>query len=171
MLFPRSGASQSCKTLYFWYRFWTRRLTLKITPTQLEKRCPSARQAMLFPRSGASLLGRLLGKGAPKLQNPLFFIGSGRDVWHWRSPQCRSRNGVLQLARPCRFPVPEPAFLGRLLGKGAPKLQNHLFFIGSGRDVWHWRSPQRRSKNGVLQLARPCCFPVPEPAFFGKAFG
>ena len=45
-------------------------------------------------------------------------------------------------------------------------LQNLLFFFkGSGRDVWHWRSYQRRSKNGVLELARPCCFPVSEGGF------
>ena len=161
-------------------------------------------------------------KWAPKLQKHLFFIGSGRDVWHWRSPQRRSKNGVLELARPCCFPVPEPAFLGTLLGpksrciskpiRGAkwapklqkhlffigsgrdvwhwrsphvlelarpcwfevrnePQLQKHLFFIGSGRDVWHWRSPQRMSKNGVLELARPRCFPVPEPAFLGTLLG
>ena len=46
-----------------------------------------------------------------------------------------------------------------------------LFFIGSGRNVWHWRSPQHRSKNGVLELARPCCFPVPEAAFLGRLLG
>ena len=42
---------------------------------------------------------------------------------------------------------------------------NRLFFSGSGRNVWHWRSLQRRSKNGLLQLARPCCFAVLEAAF------
>ena len=45
------------------------------------------------------------------------------------------------------------------------------FFIGSGRDVWHWRSPQHRSKNGVLELARPCCFAVLKPAFLGSLYG
>ena len=39
---------------------------------------------------------------------------------------------------------------------------------GSGRNVWHWRSPQRWSKNGVLELARPCCFAVLKPAFLGQ---
>ena len=72
---------QSCKILFF-YRFWTQRLTLKIIPTQVEKRCPWARQAMLFPRSGASLFGKAFGSEvvvlpgganwAPKLYNPLF---------------------------------------------------------------------------------------------------
>ena len=50
----------SCK-IFFFYRFWTQRLTLKIIPTQVEKRCPWARQAMLFPRSGASLFGKAFG--------------------------------------------------------------------------------------------------------------
>ena len=137
-------ASQSCKTSFF-YRFWTRRLTLKITPTQVEKRCPWARQAMLFPCSGGSLFGKAFGSEvvvlpvvtpkrngrckrciskaiggancAPQLQKPPFFLGSGRDVWHWRSLQRRSKNGVIELARPCCFPVPEAAFLGRLLGQ------------------------------------------------------
>ena len=90
----------SCKILFF-YRFWTRRLTLKITPTQVEKRCHWARQAMLFPCSGGSLFGKAFGSEvvvlpvvipkrnrrcqrcsskaigganwAPQLQNPLFF--------------------------------------------------------------------------------------------------
>ena len=41
---------------------------------------------------------------------------------------------------------------------------NRLFFSGSGRNVWHWRSPQYRSKNELLELARPCCFAVLEAA-------
>ena len=44
-------------------------------------------------------------------------------------------------------------------------------FRGCGRNVWHWRSPQRRSKNGVLELARPCCFAVLKPAFLGRLLG
>ena len=40
---------------------------------------------------------------------------------------------------------------------------------------WMWRLTlkitQRRSKNGVLELARPCCFPVPEAAFLGRLLG
>ena len=43
------------------YRFWTRRLTLKITPTQVKKRCPCARQAMLFPRFGGRVFGKPFG--------------------------------------------------------------------------------------------------------------
>ena len=93
----------SCKTLFF-YRFWTQRLTLKITPTQVQKRSPWARQAMLFPRFAARLLGSFFGA------KPSFFIGSGRNVWHWRSPQRRSKNGLLGLARPCCFPVSRPGF-------------------------------------------------------------
>ena len=42
---------------------------------------------------------------------------------------------------------------------------NRLFFSGSGRNVWHWRSPQHRSKNELLELARPCCFAVLKAAF------
>ena len=298
----------SCKILFF-YRFWTQRLTLKIIPTQVEKRCPWARQAMLFPCSGASLFGKAFGSEvavlpvvtpkrngrcqrciskaigganwAPAAKSS-FFIGSGCNVWHWRAFQRRSKNGVLELARPCYFPVPGRAFLGRLLGQKswfcpswrpnategangafrrqlevqiephsckifffyrfwtqrltlkiiptqvekrcpwarqamlfpcsgaslfwqafgsevvvlpvvtpkrngrcqrciskaigganwAPQLQNPLFlYIGSGRNVWHWRSFQRRSKNGVLELARPCCFPVPGRAFLGRLLG
>ena len=87
-------------------------------------------------------------------------------------------------------PVPPVNVLFRRFGKsrciskpiGGAKLQNRLFlwgptaakssfFIGSGRDVWHWRSLQRRSKNGVIELARPCCFPVPEAAFLGRLLG
>ena len=106
---------------FFFFRFWTRRLTLKITPTQVETRCHWARQAMLFPCSGGSLFGKAFGSEvvvlpvvipkrnrrcqrciskaiggancAPKLQKPPFFLGSGRDVWQWRSPQSRSKNG------------------------------------------------------------------------------
>ena len=91
--------SQSCNNLYF-YRFWTQRLTRKMTQTQVKKRCPWALQAMLFPCFGARVLGSMLGvkswvvawpgitpkhnwrciskpiRGAncvPKLQKPLFF--------------------------------------------------------------------------------------------------
>ena len=55
--------------------------------------------------------------GSGRSVEPSFFIDSGRNVWHWRSPQHRSKNGVIELARPCCFPVPEAAFLGRLLGQ------------------------------------------------------
>ena len=255
---------------------------------QVKKRASWVRQAMLLRCFEGCVLGSLV-----------FFIGSGRSVWHWRSPQHRSKNGVIELARPCCFPVPEAAFLchwarqtmlfpcsgGSLFGKAfgsevvvlpvvipkrnrrckrciskpnrganwAPKLQNLLFlkildatfdiedhsnagrktvslsspghavslfrrqpfwegfwvrsrgfagrdtqtqpkvptvyfegnwrcklrpkaaklsfFIDSGRNVWHWRSPQHRSKNGVIELARPCCFPVPEAAFLGRLLG
>ena len=100
---------------------------------------------MLFPCSGGSLFGKAFGSEvvvlpvvtpkrnrrcqrciskaiggancAPQLQKPPFFKDSGRDVWHWRSLQRRSKNGVIELARPCCFPVPEAAFLGRLLGQ------------------------------------------------------
>ena len=92
-----------CKTLFF-YRFWTQHLTLKVTPTQVQKRSPWARQAMLFPRFAARLLGSFFGA------KPSFFRGSGRNVWHWRSPQRRSKNGLLGLARPCCFPVSRPGF-------------------------------------------------------------
>ena len=53
----------------------------------------------------------------------------------------------------------------------SPKAAKSSFFIGSGRNVWHWKSFQRRSKNGVLELARPCCFPVPGRAFLGRLLG
>ena len=137
--------------------------------------------------------------GSGRSVAPSFFIDSGRNVWHWRSPQHRSKNGVIELARPCCFPVPEAAFLGRLLGQKswfcrlwypnategangvfrrqlevqiAPQsCKTFFFFIDSGRNVWHWRSPQHRSKNGVIELARPCCFPVPEAAFLGRLLG
>ena len=81
---------------------------------------------------------------------------------------------------------PTPAYQGeraqRRLAKANKKLQN--FFLnrfwmqrltlkitptqvkGLGRNVWHWRPPQRRSKNGRLGLARPCCFPVSRPGFW-----
>ena len=100
--------------------------------------------------------------------NRLFFSGSGRNVWHWRSLQRRSKNGLLQLARPCCFAVLEAAF-GALSFLSVPAAAfdiedhlstglrskscsgtNRLFFSGSGRSVWHWRSPQHRSKNGVI---------------------
>ena len=172
----------------------------------------------------------------------LFFRGSGRNVWHWRLPQRRSKNGLLGLARPCCFPVSQPGFweafsvlspgfagcdaqtrpnatqgasrsqcevqtealscktlffyrfwtqrltlkitptqVQKTISLGSPghavslfrgpasgKLFRckTLFFRGSGRNVWHWRSPQRRSKNGLLGLARPCCFPVSQPGFW-----
>ena len=60
-----------------------------------------------------------------------------RNVWHWRSSSTGQKTG---------FWVRQA--------------------IGSGRNVWHWRSPQHRSKNGLLELARPCCFAVLEPAFW-----
>ena len=293
---------------FFFFRFWTRRLTLKITPAQVEKRCHWARQAMLFPCSGGSLFGKAFGsevvvlpvvipkrnrrckrwiskpnrgaQWAPKLQNllflkildatcdiedhsnagrktvslsspghavslfrrqpfwegfwvrsrgfagrdtqtqpkvptvyfegnwrcklrpkaakPPFFIDSGRDVWHWRSLQRRSKNGVLELARPCCFPVPEAAFLGRLLGQKswfcpswrpnategangvfrrqleaqiAPQSCKTSFFFRFWTRRLTLKITQRRSKNGVLELARPCCFPVPEAAFLGRLLG
>ena len=53
-------APQSCKTFFF-YRFRPQRLTLKITPAQVEKRCHWARQTMLFPCSGGSLFGKAFG--------------------------------------------------------------------------------------------------------------
>ena len=274
---PLGGANWApqLQKILFFYRFWTRRLTLKITPTQVEKWCHWARQAMLFPCSGGSLFGKAFGSEVVVLQvvtpkrnwrckrwiskpNPHFlwvldatfdcedhpntgqktvslsspghavslfrrqpfregfwvrsrgfagrdaqtqlkvqtvdleakspfFIGSGRNVWHWRSPQHRSKNGVLELARPCCFAVLKPAFLGRLLGQtscfcrswrpnaieganGGSRSQIPIF-LGSGRNVWHWRSPQHRSKNGVLELARPCCFAVLKPAFLGRLLG
>ena len=43
------------------YRFRPQRLTLKITPAQVEKRCHWARQTMLFPCSGGSLFGKAFG--------------------------------------------------------------------------------------------------------------
>ena len=54
-----NGGSRSQIPIF--YRFWTQRLTLKITPTQVKKRCPWARQAMLFPCSGGSLFGKAFG--------------------------------------------------------------------------------------------------------------
>ena len=158
----------------------------------------------------------------------LFFIGSGRNVWHWRPPQRRSTNGLLGLARPCCFPVSRPGFwkafsvlslgfagcdaqtcpnatqdasrsqcevqieatarcklkpsaakhsfflvLERTFDTEAtarcklkPSAAKPSFFIGSGRNVWHWRPPQRRSKHCLLGLARPCRFPVSRPGFW-----
>ena len=130
--------------------------------------------------------------------NRLFFSGSGRNVWHWRSPQHRSKNGVIELARPCCFPVPEAAFLGRLLGQKswfcrswypnategangvfrrqlevqiAPQSCKTSFFYRFWTRRLTLKITQRRSKNGVLELARPCCFPVPEAAFLGRLLG
>ena len=143
---PIGGANWApqLQKIIFFYRFWTRRLTLKITPTQVEKRCPWARQAMLFPCSGGSLFGKAFGSEVVVL--PVV------------TPK---RNGRCQRC------------ISKAIGGAncAPKLQNLLFFIDSGRNVWHWRSLQRRSKNGVLELARPCCFPVPEAAFLGRLLG
>ena len=48
----------------------------------------------------------------------------------------------------------------------SPEAAKIVFFIGSGRSVWHWRSPQHRSKNELLELARPCCFAVLKAAFW-----
>ena len=129
-----------------------------------------------------------------QLQNLLFFLGFGRNVWHRRSPQRRSKNGLLKLARPCCFPVSRPGFWEAFsvlspgvtgydphtrinASQGASRSQcevqieafsykTFFFFLGFGRNVWHWRSPQRRSKNGLLKLARPCCFPVSRPGFW-----
>ena len=128
-----------------------------------------------------------------QLQNLLFFLGFGRNVWHWRSPQRRSKNGFLKLARPCCFPVSRPGFWEAfsVLSPGVAGCVSHTrvnaipgasrgqcevqieafsyktsFFLGFGRNVWHRRSPQRRSKNGLLKLARPCCFPVSRPGFW-----
>ena len=106
---------QSCIILFF-YRFWTQRLTLKIIPTQVEKRCPWARQAMLFPCSGGSLFGKAFGSEVAVL--PV--------VIPKRNRRCKRR-----ISKPNRG------------AQWAPKLQNLLFFIGFRRNVWQWRSPQR----------------------------
>ena len=50
-----------------------------------------------------------------------------------------------------------------------PKAAKTFIFLGSGRNVWHWRWHKLRSKNGFLELARPCCFSVSGRAFFWEA--
>ena len=154
---------------------------------QVKKRASWVRQAMLLRCFEGCVLGSLV-----------FFIGSGRNVWHWRSPQHRSKNGVIELARPCCFPVPEAAFLGRLLGQKswfcrswypnategtngvfrrqlevqiAPQSCKTSFFYRFWMRRLTLKITQRRSKNGVLEFARPCCFPVPEAAFLGRLLG
>ena len=138
-------------------------------------------------------------------KNRLFFVGSGRSVWHWRSPQHRSKNGLLSspglsFGKPWRSEVevhlkaksrceirpgasPEATKIVFFLSVPAAAFDiedhpstglrskscsgtNRLFFSGSGRNVWHWRSPQHRSKNELLDLARPCCFAVLKAAFW-----
>ena len=152
--FEVRNGPQSCKIICF-YRFWTQRLTLKITPTQVQKRCPWARQAMLFPCCGGGVFGKpfrlavqlhrkatSMCEMGPKAAKSSLFMGSRRNVCR-ATPRCEM----------------------------GPKAAKSSVFIGSGRNVWHWRSPQCRSKNGVLELARPCCFPVAEGAFWGSLFG
>ena len=214
-----SAGLHSSKTSFF-YRFWTRRLTLKITPTQVEKRC------LLFPCSGGSLFGKAFGSEvvvlpvvipkrnrrckrciskpnrganwAPKLENLLFLkildatfdiedhSNAGRKTVSLSSPGhavslfrrqpfwegfwVRSR-GFAGRDTQTQPKVPTVYFEGNWRCKLRPKAAKPPFFIDSGRDVWHWRSLQRRSKNGVLELARPCCFPVPEAAFLGRLLG
>ena len=171
----------------FWEGFWVRSRGFARRDAQTQRKVPTVH-----------FEGNWRCKLNPTAAKSSFFIGSGRNVWHWRSFQRKSKNDILELARPCCFSVPGRAFLGRLLGQkswfcpswrpnateganGAIRRQLEVqiepqsciisFFQGSGRNVWHWRSFQRRSKNGVLELARPCCFPVPGRAFLGRLLG
>ena len=138
---------QSCIILFF-YTFWTQRLTLKIIPTQVEKRCPWARQAMLFPRSGASLFW----EG--------FWVRSRGFARH------DGQNHDSQTQRK----VPTVHFEGNWRCRLSPTTAKSSFFIGSGRNVWHWRSFQRRSKNGPW-ARQAMLFPRSGASLFGKAFG
>ena len=197
-----NGGSRSQIPIF--YRFWTQRLTLKITPTQVKKRCPWARQAMLFPCSGGSLFGKASGSEAvvllvmtPKRNwrckrwiskpNPHFL--EVLDATFDTEDHSNAGRKRVSLSSPGHavslfrrqpfwegFWVRSRGFAGRdaqtqLKVQTVDLEAKSLFFIGSGRNVWHWRSPQHRSKNGVLELARPCYFPVPEAAFLGRLLG
>ena len=161
-------APQSCKTFFF-YRFRPQRLTLKITPAQVEKRCHWARQAMLFPCSGGSLFGKAFGSEVVVL--PVVISKRNRRCQRCISKAIGGANCTPKLQNLLFLSVPGAAFdiedhPSTGLGSKSCSGTNRLFFSGSGRNVWHWRSPQHRSKSGLLQLARPCCFAVLEAAFW-----
>ena len=132
---------RSCK-IFFFYRFWTQRLTLK--------------------NSNA-------GRKTVSLSSPGHAVSLFRGEPFWEGFWVRSRGFARRDAQTQRK-VPTVHFEGNWRCKLSPTAAKSSFFIGSGRNVWHWRWFQRRSKNGVLELARPCCFPVPA-SLFGKAFG
>ena len=162
----------SCKTLFF-YRFWTQRLTLKTTPTQVQKRSPWARQAMLFPCFAARLLGSFFGAeswfgGCDAQTCPNATQGASRsqcEVQIEATARCKLKPSA---AKPAFFLVLDATFETEATArcKLKPSAAKPSFFIASGRNVWHWRPPQHRSKNGLLGLARPCCFPVSRPGFW-----
>ena len=168
----------------FWEGFWVRSRGFARRDAQTNGRC----QRCISKAIGGA-------NWAPQLP---FFIGSGRNVWHWRSFQRRSKNGVLELARPCCFPVPGRAFLGRLLGQkswfcpswrpnateganGAfrrqlevqiePQSCKIFFFYRFWTQRLTLKIIPTQVENGVLELARPCCFPVPGRAFLGRLLG
>ena len=104
------------------------------------------------------------------LSSPGHAVSPFRGEPFWEGFWVRSRGFARRDAQTQRK-VSTVHFEGNWRCKLSPAAAKSFFFIGSGRDVWHWRSFQRRSTNGVLELARPCCFPVPGRAFLGRLLG
>ena len=97
---PKAVKSSLC------FKFWTQRLTLKITPMQVQKRCPWARQAMLFPCCGGGVLGKPFRLAVevhrkatsrcemgPKAAKSCLFKGSRRNVCRACQSHSEVRNG------------------------------------------------------------------------------
>ena len=99
------------------------------------------------------------------LSSPGHAVSLFRGEPFWEGFWVRSR-GFAHRDAQTQLKVPTVHFEGNWRCKLSPTAAKSSFFIGSGRDVWHWRSLQRRSKKGVLELARPCCFPVSGRTFW-----
>ena len=168
----RPGASPEAAKIVFFYRFRAQRLTLKITPAQVSEVSPAAAQIVSF------------------------FSGSGRNVWHWRLPLKITAAQVKKRASWARQAMLFRCFEACVLGsldfqkcgfagrngqtqlqsiskpirgaKRAPNLET-FFFWGFRRNVWHWRSPQRRSQKGVLLARQATLFRRIEASVLGKS--
>ena len=125
---PRCEMGPKAAKIISFYRFWTQRLTLKITPTQVQKQCPWARQAMLFPCCGGGRFWEAFSVSSrkatsrcemgPKAAKSCLFKGSRRNVCR----ACQSHSEVRNGPQSCKI------------------ISFYRFW------TWHWRSPQRRSR-------------------------
>ena len=104
--------------------------------------------------------------GSVELARPCCFLV-------WRGAFC-TENRLGEPVRPCCFPVASKSwFRVRVVGKLQGNLQNlakivYSFFSESRRTFLTPGVAPAQVKKRVLELARPCCFPVPKGAFLGR---
>ena len=156
------------------YRFRPQRLTLKITSAQVSEVSPAAAQIVSFLAVPAATFDiedhPSTGRKTVSLSSPDHAVSLFRRQPFWEGFWVRSR-GFAGRDTQTQPKVQTVHLQAKSWCELSPKAAKPPFFKDSGRDVWHWRSLQRRSKNGVIELARPCCFPVPEAAFLGRLLG